>query len=545
MPEAPKTPVERNHSFLFSKFKNSQNSEDSLQHEMKKPNNSPESEVNKPKDSPEPEGKSADPQKALATLVTSIECKRSQLSKISGLDLTLEKSESQNLIPSLALEVRSPLSEASTFEFPSYHIGEQIKAHSENGQKLWNNNNEKLEDGSDNSSSEDHRNRSSTMSTVSECKSSTITWADDNFSSGILADSESESAVKDTNTIGRRKKLSSIFASFGKGSKTSPKNTSKSRPQIVIHHNRESSVDSTSLVSPYAISDVLPSFVENNSSNTSTNRRDSFCSVAASDTTEEPIYDYILEGITDPKERKLFHVAREILTSEKTFIDVLNLLTEEFPRFVIEREKEMQCNSFGNDVQKILCGLPEYKELNKSLLSDLEDRIKNWREEPKLSDIFIKTGPMLKIYSQYIKTFEDNSRFYAECLQKSPQFANIVFLFEDVRCRKMKLPGYLLKPVQRMPQYSLLLESYRQNLEPGSAEYEDTEKAIAIVKGVAEYADEAIKLQVTIFFFAFFEFYNQNWLNEMIFRNCRKIRKKFWNFKVDFRTEFCWPQTED
>jgi FYVE/RhoGEF/PH domain-containing protein 5/6 len=47
-----------------------------------------------------------------------------------------------------------------------------------------------------------------------------------------------------------------------------------------------------------------------------------------------------------------------------------------------------------------------------------------------------------------------------------------------------------------MPQYRLLLGDYLKQLEEDSCDYGDTVKALAIVKDVADHANEAIKLQV-------------------------------------------------
>uniref|UniRef100_A0A4W5PF49 DH domain-containing protein n=1 Tax=Hucho hucho TaxID=62062 RepID=A0A4W5PF49_9TELE len=42
-------------------------------------------------------------------------------------------------------------------------------------------------------------------------------------------------------------------------------------------------------------------------------------------------------------------------------------------------------------------------------------------------------------------------------------------------CASLALKHYLLKPVQRIPQYQLLLTGYLKNLSPDSADYKDTQ----------------------------------------------------------------------
>ncbi|CAG7734775.1 unnamed protein product, partial [Allacma fusca] len=108
----------------------------------------------------------------------------------------------------------------------------------------------------------------------------------------------------------------------------------------------------------------------------------------------------------------------------------------------------------------------------------------------------VKKGAFLKHYTNYIKDFEKISRFFDTCRQKNSNFAHAVREFEDRKiCHNLGIKPYMLKPVQRMPQYSLLLEDYLKNLDESHEDYEDTKKAISIVRSVAEHANETIRVQ--------------------------------------------------
>ena len=51
----------------------------------------------------------------------------------------------------------------------------------------------------------------------------------------------------------------------------------------------------------------------------------------------------------------------------------------------------------------------------------------------------------------------------------------------------------MLKPVQRIPQYRLLLDDYLKHLNPDSCDYLDTCNALQIVSQVAEHANNSMK----------------------------------------------------
>ena len=55
----------------------------------------------------------------------------------------------------------------------------------------------------------------------------------------------------------------------------------------------------------------------------------------------------------------------------------------------------------------------------------------------------------------------------------------------------------MLKPVQRLPQYKLLLEDYLKHLDTDSADFDDTTLALKIVSDAAEHANDTVKQGVS------------------------------------------------
>ncbi|XP_067860740.1 FYVE, RhoGEF and PH domain-containing protein 6 isoform X2 [Heptranchias perlo] len=145
-------------------------------------------------------------------------------------------------------------------------------------------------------------------------------------------------------------------------------------------------------------------------------------------------------------------------------------------------------------LNQILYYLPQLYELNRGLLRELEERMAHWGEYQRIADIFMEKGPYLKMYSTYIKEFDKNVCLLDEQCKKNPTFAAVVREFEmSSRCANLALKHYLLKPVQRIPQYKLLLTDYVKNLSKDCADYKDTQAALAIVVEVANHANDIMK----------------------------------------------------
>ncbi|XP_053319602.1 FYVE, RhoGEF and PH domain-containing protein 6 [Spea bombifrons] len=195
------------------------------------------------------------------------------------------------------------------------------------------------------------------------------------------------------------------------------------------------------------------------------------------------------------RKSKVYHIAKEIMTSEKVFVDVLKLLHVDFRNAVAQASRHLGKSVIEEKIlNQILYYLPQLYELNRDVLRELEERMSQWSEHQKIADIFVKKGPYLKMYSTYIREFDRNMSLLDEQCRKNPVFAGIVRDFEMTpRSANLALKHYLLKPVQRIPQYRLLLTDYLKNLSEDSSDYSDTQAALTVVIEVANHANDILK----------------------------------------------------
>ncbi|XP_035531320.1 FYVE, RhoGEF and PH domain-containing protein 6 isoform X2 [Morone saxatilis] len=195
------------------------------------------------------------------------------------------------------------------------------------------------------------------------------------------------------------------------------------------------------------------------------------------------------------KRKKVVHIAQEIMSSEKVFVDVLKLLHIDFRDAVAKATRQNGKPVVDERIlSQILYYLPQLYQLNRDLLRELEERVAHWSDHQRLSDIFVQKGPYLKMYSTYIRQFDNNVALLDEQCRKNTAFAAVVKEFEmSPRCASLALKHYLLKPVQRIPQYQLLLTDYLKNLPEDSEDYKDTQAALSIVKEVANHANDIMK----------------------------------------------------
>ncbi|GFR16695.1 FYVE, RhoGEF and PH domain-containing protein 6 [Trichonephila clavata] len=195
------------------------------------------------------------------------------------------------------------------------------------------------------------------------------------------------------------------------------------------------------------------------------------------------------------KKNKIFYIAREILTSEEVFVDTLKLLNVDFKAAIEAANKQRNSPVVPDEVlSQILNHLPQLQQLNENLMMELKDRIDNWDKTGKIADVIVKIGPFLKLYSWYIHDFESNISLLEESKKKYPAFAQVIKEFEaSSRCKRLALNHFMLKPIQRIPQYRLLLQEYLHHLSEDSPDYPDTVTALQIVSEVAGHANDSMK----------------------------------------------------
>ena len=205
---------------------------------------------------------------------------------------------------------------------------------------------------------------------------------------------------------------------------------------------------------------------------------------------EELVLSSRLSDKVSSNDKRAYFTAKEIATSERVFVDCLRLICVDFRVAVTKESTDIP----HEELNQILSYLPHLQHLNEEFLFDFEFRLCHWLQKPKIADVFLRKGPFLKLYSAYIRDFQNQSTLLDECVQKYPRFASALKEFEmSERCKRLPLTHYIIKPIQRLPQYRLLLEAYLRQLNESSIDYNDAVAALKVVSEVADHANDCLK----------------------------------------------------
>ncbi|KAF4078409.1 hypothetical protein AMELA_G00198860 [Ameiurus melas] len=183
------------------------------------------------------------------------------------------------------------------------------------------------------------------------------------------------------------------------------------------------------------------------------------------------------------------HVVQEILETERTYVQDLQSIVTDYLECITNQSRPMfgleDRNSLFGNIREIYC-------FNRDLLHDLE---KCNADPVAIAQCFVVKSEEFHIYTQYCTNYPSvpcdpawGHQLYeavlSECMRNK---AVAKFLRERQECVKHSLPlgSFLLKPVQRILKYHLLLHEIATHLEKDSERHAVVQEAIDTMQRVA------------------------------------------------------------
>ncbi|KAM9324379.1 FYVE, RhoGEF and PH domain-containing protein 5 [Gastrophryne carolinensis] len=192
---------------------------------------------------------------------------------------------------------------------------------------------------------------------------------------------------------------------------------------------------------------------------------------------------------------RALNIVQELVTSEKEYADMLRRLHSEFHVAMLRALGNEEED--GEEELRLRHGLSQLQYiylLHEEVFRELEQRIQNWEENQKIADIFLSWWDRFQHHTAFIVAFDKTCAALDDCSMKSPCVAAVIRDFErNFPRRESSVKHELVKVVQRIFQYHMILTDYLNNLCPDWVEYEDTQAALLIVSEVADRANESMR----------------------------------------------------
>ncbi|XP_006901116.1 PREDICTED: FYVE, RhoGEF and PH domain-containing protein 5 [Elephantulus edwardii] len=191
-------------------------------------------------------------------------------------------------------------------------------------------------------------------------------------------------------------------------------------------------------------------------------------------------------------------IVQELLSSEKVYLEMLQHLHRDFHGAVMRTLDEMDQegkDTLSREALRLgLSHLPAIHDLHQGILEELEERLAQWEGQQKVADVFLARELEFDHHAAHILQFDRYLGLLAENCLHAPRLAAAVREYEqNSQGGGQSVKHRMLRVVQRLFQYQVLLTDYLNNLCPDSAEYENTQGALTLISKVTDRVNDSME----------------------------------------------------
>uniref|UniRef100_A0AAY5K0N9 DH domain-containing protein n=1 Tax=Esox lucius TaxID=8010 RepID=A0AAY5K0N9_ESOLU len=199
---------------------------------------------------------------------------------------------------------------------------------------------------------------------------------------------------------------------------------------------------------------------------------------------------------TGPRLQYVDRVVQEIMDTERTYVQDLRSIVQDY----LECSNQSQLALSSEEKGSLFGNIRDIYHFNRDLLHDLE---KCNSDPVAIAECFVAKSEEFHIYTQYCTNYPRSVAVLTECM-RNKALAKFFRERQESLGHSLPLGSYLLKPVQRILKYHLLLHEIANHLEKDTETYDVVQEAIDTMQRVAWHINDmkrkhehAIRLQVS------------------------------------------------
>uniref|UniRef100_H2Y6B0 DH domain-containing protein n=1 Tax=Ciona savignyi TaxID=51511 RepID=H2Y6B0_CIOSA len=154
------------------------------------------------------------------------------------------------------------------------------------------------------------------------------------------------------------------------------------------------------------------------------------------------------------------HVVRNLLETEESYVNSLRILYETYYKPLKRPENHVVCEP--RLVDEMFFQIPQILQHHEKFFENVHDCFENWDPEfVKIGDVFIQSfnkDMLLESYTSYIKNFLNAREAVTIATQAKSAFKLFLEQCQRENRDKQGLSDLMIKPVQRIPRYELIIK---------------------------------------------------------------------------------------
>uniref|UniRef100_A0A6Q2XPL9 FERM, ARHGEF and pleckstrin domain-containing protein 2 n=1 Tax=Esox lucius TaxID=8010 RepID=A0A6Q2XPL9_ESOLU len=187
---------------------------------------------------------------------------------------------------------------------------------------------------------------------------------------------------------------------------------------------------------------------------------------------------------------KAYFIAKEILTTERTYLKDLEVITVWFRSAVIKENVMPECL-----MTLLFSNIDPIYEFHRTFLKEIDQRLALWEgrsnahvkgDYQKIGDVMLRNMCALKEFTSYLQKHDEVLAELEKATKRLKKLETVYKEFELQKVCYLPLNTFLLKPIQRLMHYKLILERLCKHYTPDHPDYNNC----TALKEVAEIATQ-------------------------------------------------------
>ncbi|XP_053725045.1 rho guanine nucleotide exchange factor 10-like protein isoform X1 [Synchiropus splendidus] len=211
--------------------------------------------------------------------------------------------------------------------------------------------------------------------------------------------------------------------------------------------------------------------------------------VVADDRLAPPQLSSMPEGLTSHQVVRR-HILSSIIQSERSYLESLLRITQEYHKQLMEADPRILS---PRKIRPIFYRVREITQCHSMFQIALASRVAEWDSNEKIGDLFVASfskSMVLDIYSDYVNNFTNAMALIKKACLSKPAFLDFLKKKQASSVDRITLYGLMVKPIQRFPQFILLLQDMLKNTPKGHVDRLPLQLALTELEMLAEKLNE-------------------------------------------------------
>uniref|UniRef100_H3CC92 Rho guanine nucleotide exchange factor 10 like n=1 Tax=Tetraodon nigroviridis TaxID=99883 RepID=H3CC92_TETNG len=200
------------------------------------------------------------------------------------------------------------------------------------------------------------------------------------------------------------------------------------------------------------------------------------------------------EGLSAQQQLLRRLILTSILQSESSYLDSLSRILQEYQKPLLEPQTSILNH---RKVHQIFYRVQEIHQCHSMFQIALASRVAEWDSSEKIGDLFVASFSktmVFNVYSDYINNFTHSMALIKKACTSNAAFLDFLKKKQASSPDRITLYGLMVKPIQRFPQFILLLQDMLRNTPQHHGDRLPLQLALTELETLAEKLNEQKRL---------------------------------------------------